>query len=1383
MKKLLLISIISLFSTLLAGQNVGKWVLPLVEDAYTHNDQTVELVFNNSNNPLTHNTLPEARPYSTLGVYGGAYSVNFADRSAYLLGQKFYYTDNQNTTQVVNWVDPLTTYDHKNFQPSFRILPLDASGNEQLIIYILSASYLNDSYLYTTNASRDPISGEWSFSNIMNHISNFINPWYGQQTCYLFSSFTIVSNGTGYKLIACTNAPMGTYPRLCSFDIDENGIVPGSMEVILSPEPPFSAFDIYAYSAWQLTKSTDAQNNNLYAWCSSSGWNNTDPDRRSNLYVSVNSTATMFNLGLGPITGVAFSDFEPGYVYVSCKGTNSSNRGIYKVNYSTGQASKFTGSDNYNHTWLKKAPDGNIYAVKNDGTKLARINQTNGNFENDYYTFPLINNYTSRYAGYYDIEKNSEVSRLYYLPDDNRPIYNLAGTVGTTYTQHCVNYGTGTATALVSGGTPQYSFKWYKVINGQLVLIEGQTQATISGLAAGNYACIVTDAIGYTIQLDFTITFDPDEVELEFVELEGVYYNVTKVFEKGFSVAKEKTLRLIGCNFQFMENAKVVIQNGEVNGTSITYSGGTMILDGTTFTRCGNNYWQGIEVWGKVGFLQILDQGKLAQGRLYMNNSLIEYARCAVDLGNPADNTSNGGMVMAENSIFRNNKKSVHAAKYIFTVGGTSYDNRSYLKNCTFQIVPGYLYLNPQTDQFFKHVDLYEVKGFKFEGCNFSVDNVPGVSIWNHGIAAYNAGLKVVPGCTSNPGACRSTFTGFSRGITILGSLSNTYGLYVNMADFINVGTGIYLHSLPNATVIQSSFHLKPNIADDSMCISGNPYAWGIMARYSKFLTFEENTISRSVSYAHNFNRAGIGIVNCKTDDIIYKNTFNNLSIGNYSYGPNRSDQGDDDKGITYQCNLNSNNIYSDFIVTGETDTKGFIRGTIGSDLLAAGNTFTSNASWNFRNEGTQDINYYHYGMTYQYPRRVFTLKPNKYFFRINVSTDNTCPSKYNGGGGIPIIGETDRLLLEQQHQAHVDSYTSLQAYYEGLIDGGSTEFTLSEIIAALPEQAWDLISSLLAKSPYLSTAALIEAANRQDVIPQSMLFEILAANPEELRNDTLMNHLETMTNPLPVYMMDVLRSIASGNSARSALLSEMDDYSLKISGTVKTLLNTMLLDTVTDNAYIRYWLAKKGDIQSAKLIAASYFSENQPDSAFAILSEIPYFHAMDSEALTDYENLLDLTELLVQIKSQNIPFDSIDSTQYQYLTELSANGGEAGAMARSFMEYAFGQRDCHCVADTGSVPLKKTGRLTIPKTTIVNTIRANPNPATQWVEFEYTLGGNTTKANIQITDEAGRRIRTISVAGNKGKVAWDTRGIAPGIYFANLIANGHTATIKIIKR
>jgi hypothetical protein len=63
----------------------------------------------------------------------------------------------------------------------------------------------------------------------------------------------------------------------------------------------------------------------------------------------------------------------------------------------------------------------------------------------------------------------------------------------------CANSSDGTATAIVSGGTPPYNYAWSN----------GMTSASISALAAGNYALTVTDDAGCEAFIEFEIAAPP----------------------------------------------------------------------------------------------------------------------------------------------------------------------------------------------------------------------------------------------------------------------------------------------------------------------------------------------------------------------------------------------------------------------------------------------------------------------------------------------------------------------------------------------------------------------------------------------------------------------------------------------------------------------------------------------------------------------------------------------------------------------------------------------------------------------------------------------------------------------------------------------------------
>ena len=91
-------------------------------------------------------------------------------------------------------------------------------------------------------------------------------------------------------------------------------------------------------------------------------------------------------------------------------------------------------------------------------------------------------------------------------------------------------------------------------------------------------------------------------------------------------------------------------------------------MDGAKISRLNNKVWKGIEVWGNSEENQLSDtQGNYSQGYLNLKNATIENAISAVELWKPNDYTKTGGIVIANNTVFRNNKKAVHALHYTNT--------------------------------------------------------------------------------------------------------------------------------------------------------------------------------------------------------------------------------------------------------------------------------------------------------------------------------------------------------------------------------------------------------------------------------------------------------------------------------------------------------------------------------------------------------------------------------------------------------------------------------------------------------------------------------------------------------------------------------------------
>ena len=452
-------------------------------------------------------------------------------------------------------------------------------------------------------------------------------------------------------------------------------------------------------------------------------------------------------------------------------------------------------------------------------------------------------------------------------------------------------------------------------------------------------------------------------------------------------------------NIVIEPNATLIINSSllrfnDYDGRIIIKQGGELIIDGSTLKSAHecSDMWQGIEVWGDRNQHQNLVNGGYYQGYLELKNgATIENAVCAVQLWHPNYVSTTGGIVHATDAVFKNNATSVIALNYTNynPYNGREMSNQSFFKNCDFVVDDDYF----GDDTFYYHVELSDVNGIKFEGCDFSVlPNVSGASSNSAGIAAYNAGFGVMSFCENqNVSPCpenslkRSTFTGFHNGIYSFNEGNTARTFSVRDAVFTNNHRGIYMMNIGYATIIGNEF----NIGCNSDC------GYGVYADGVSGFCIEEN-VFRLVS-GTNCTTYGVGVFNSESANDVYRNTFENLTCGNVSYGMNYFNNVgvlSNQQGLTYTCNENSNNVI-DFYVLKDNGAGGIPKQ--GTSTTPAGNTF-SGSLYHFYNDGDNSVNYfYNAGASQEIPDANKTCHINAYPTR----NANDCISHYGSGGVI----------------------------------------------------------------------------------------------------------------------------------------------------------------------------------------------------------------------------------------------------------------------------------------------------------------------------------------------------------------------------------------------
>lgn len=448
------------------------------------------------------------------------------------------------------------------------------------------------------------------------------------------------------------------------------------------------------------------------------------------------------------------------------------------------------------------------------------------------------------------------------------------------------------------------------------------------------------------------------------------------------------------------------------DGRVIVKQGGKLIIDGSILksNHVCSDIWQGIEVWGDKSAHQNQVNGHYLQGCLILQNGAsIENAQCAVRLYNPNDSYSTGGIIHASDAVFRNNTKSVDAKDYTNYNQLTNQEKpyNGWFRNCDF-IIDGYY---PSIETFYKHVDISNVNGIRFEGCDFSVSSyVNGVSPFCMGIGAYNAGFIVTSYCTANVKPCtgnnliRSTFTGFNNGILSVDEGQNVHTFLVNNSVFTNNNRGIFAQNTGYATILENEFE----IGRDADC------GYGVYADGVTGFCIEENEFHTRIS--NSYTTYGVGIFNSIGVNDVYHNTFDGLSIGNLSYGVNHTADLNGPlpptiQGLTYSCNDNINNEI-DFCVLKDNNSGG-IAWQQGSFTEPAGNTFSGN-TYHFYNDGSFNIDYYYYSLdSDETPTSSKLYQVTAH----DTKTQNGCSYHYGGNGGGVVKNAAEKSVLAEIYQ------------------------------------------------------------------------------------------------------------------------------------------------------------------------------------------------------------------------------------------------------------------------------------------------------------------------------------------------------------------------------
>jgi hypothetical protein len=869
---------------------------------------------------------------------------------------------------------------------------------------------------------------------------------------------------------------------------------------------------------------------------------------------------------------------------------------------------------------------------------------------------------------------------------------------------------------------------------------------------------------------------------------QNVVWEVTKYVAHEIVIEPGAVLTIRG-KVLFNKNAKITVMVG-----------GKLIVDGGWLTNnCTCSLWSGIDVWGNANASQYYP---VQQGvAVFQNGAMVENAITAVRTLTPIPSDNNwiydpsgtGGIIIASNSVFRNNQRAVLFLPYenFHPFNHSILNNYSSFTMCTFE-TNEILIDSTKTPTCF--VDLNGVRGIRFSGCTFQNNQIGSVRRYErgNGINSINSGFYINFSCSAyNQEECiqyiTSKFKNLNYGIKSLGT-GTIKPVSIDNSLFYQNYTGVYLGSVQQAQITRDTFNVQ-NANPDTFDTIGGLYldqCTGYIVEENKFQSsYPQFGTGKSTGIA--VNKSNVGS-NSYVDNRIYNNSFEKLNYAILAMNKNRSMNGD--YGLSILCNDFDSlhpNEYDISVTKDDPNAQNMgIKFNQGSDGAAktdpAGNTFSyrlpSGPQYTDYLNDCEDIVYWYHFISngkHVEPKNYtpLTVDPeSNYNNQYPFIKSQCCPSSFSSGGG----GIEDMISEKNEALEKIDSIGEL---LDWLVDGGDTPGTDFYVQNSTSSQTLEVRDDLLSKSPYLSDSVMVSAAAKEEVLPSAIITEILSANPQAAKSDTVMEILDNRITPLTDDQWSDIEEGLFITGAKESLESRLYGYMSDYYNTLNRIIRYYKIDTLNlaSSDSVIWFLNSENQLWAKYSLAFEYFAKGDTLSAEITLIDIPGDFSLNSSELNEHQQYLIFFDLLKQLKWQGKSLPYVDSLQIQTIAAIMNNSeGVVSGYARNIL-LTLGEvvyKEPYVFPADGLKSSKIRHRSNFENHTS-NELKIFPNPARDYIIIEYALKEEPGNTIMKLYDAAGKVIRKISVNDTHDWLIVPVSDLSEGTYLCSLHFNDNT--------
>ena len=812
------------------------------------------------------------------------------------------------------------------------------------------------------------------------------------------------------------------------------------------------------------------------------------------------------------------------------------------------------------------------------------------------------------------------------------------------------------------------------------------------------------------------------------------------------------------------------------NSRIVVLPGGQLFLSDTLIGSC-NEFWEEIQLRGNANMPQTNQyQGAL---RTLPGATIINAENGVANYGYNTNGVmienSQGGIAIISDAVFLNNKIAVEFNSY---QNLSNYRDASVITKSKFLTTANYYSHDyPETPIGVQIINNNQISisQNEFTGLDYSfLIELPDYSLFPKAINCWNSSCVI-----SN-----NEFTHLDNAVYAMNYFPNEKLVKLDQNLFYECYKSVYLNGISNAFITRNRFGTFVSGAWNSHDIKKVQ----IYLDQCPNFVIEEDTINY-YGFVEDVYNIGIIINNCgSNNNKIYRNKF----FTNYDIlvqGINRDATGDN--GLEIKCNnfRSFGDIgVSDFNVTNQSGLAANQGSNDAFPWAPAGNLFTTyhdDLQYHFWNldEINNEVTYWHHN-PYQYGARLRPGHDDDNLINNVVREGNyqpwdyetSCPSNFIGGGG----DIKERLLNSG------DNTTNLENTLNTLTDGGNTDELSEEVNEATEAEAFTLRNELLNTAPYTSDQVLVEATEKEEVLSNPLIRDVLVANPQAAKDETVLDLIENRQNPMPDYMKQQIINGQTYTGAKEQLEAQIHQNKVEYTNALTHLSAFYFSDTTIVNPIdsILLYLMEAKNIESHYQLAGIYLQENNITAMNSTLNAIANNFTLDNYRQTELQDLTSYYSLLANLKNENRSLFQLSEAEKQQLLDWHHdNTNIAATYARNILIHIGEiEYEAHIILpDMGnkSALLKKPYEIELPnnENSILNIY---PNPSKDYFICEYDIKSKFNNACILIVEAAsGKSIKKVQLEYKTDSKTIDLIDINSGSYIISLQIDGNVLDQK----